>query len=497
MVETLRKAFQEYKDIQKAYTLALSTMYYDIATIAPKKGSAKRNEAMAYLSGEAFSKATDKEALAMIEELGKITNDTEEKREITLFLKGMEYDRVLPKDVYVAMQKSINDSEAAWHIAKDQDDYASFAPYLKDVILKQKEALTYVQKESTDYDYLLDRYEDGMNVKQYDAFFNSIKEQLVPFIKKINEQKEQIDDSVLHQSFDIDQQAKYNAQLLDYLGIDREKCIMGLTEHPFTDFFSENEARITTHYYEHDVMSGIFSTMHEYGHALYSLQVKPEYDGTALKDNIGYAMHESQSRFMENHIGRHPAFWQVQYPILQSYFPKQLSHVSFEDFMRMINITRPSFIRTEADELTYPLHILIRYELEKEIFNGSIPLDQLETMWNDKYEKYLGLRPRNHREGILQDMHWGGGNFGYFPTYALGSAYAAQFYSSMEKQLPVADYLRNNQFDKIAAWLKDNIHYVGAYQNANEVLKQATGDTFRAQYYIDYLMNKYRTLYQL
>lgn len=497
MVETLRKAFKEYKDTQKAYAFALSTMYYDIATIAPKKGIAKRNEAMAFLSGEAFSKATNKESLAMIEELGKITNDTEEKREISLFLKGMEYDRVLPKDVYVAMHKSINDSEAAWHEAKEKDDYASFAPYLKDVIIKQKEALHYVNKPSTDYDYLLDRFEDGMDMKQYDVFFSAIKQQLVPLIKKINASNYVIDDSVLYQSYDVEKQAKFNEQLLDYLGMDRDRCILGLTEHPFTDFFSENEARITTHYYEHDVMSGIFSTLHEYGHALYSLQTKPEYDGTALKDNIGYAMHESQSRFMENHIGRHPAFWSVQYPILQSYFPEQLSKVSFDDFMSMINVSRPSFIRTEADELTYPLHVLIRYEIEKEIFNGHVDLDTLETMWNDKYEEYLGIRPQTSREGILQDMHWGGGSFGYFPTYALGSAYAAQFYDAMEKQLPVEEYLKTNQFDKIAKWLKDNIHYVGAYQSANDILKQTTGSPFHAQYYIDYLTNKYRKLYHL
>lgn len=497
MIEELRKAFQEYKDTQKAYAFALSTMYFDIATIAPKKGIAKRNEAMAFLSGEAFSKATNKESLAMIEELGKITNDTEEKREISLFLKGMEYDRVLPKDVYVAMHKSINDSEAAWHEAKEKDDYASFAPYLKDVIIKQKEALHYVNKPSTNYDYLLDRFEDGMDMQQYDAFFSSVKQQLVPLIKEINASNDIIDNSILYQSYDVEKQAKFNEQLLDYLGMDRDQCIVGLTEHPFTDFYSENEARITTHYYEHDVMSGIFSTLHEYGHALYSLQTKPQYDGTALKDNIGYAMHESQSRFIENHIGRHPALWSVQYPILQSYFPEQLSKVSFKDFMTMINVSRPSFIRTEADELTYPLHVLIRYEIEKEIFNGDVDLDMLETMWNDKYEEYLGIRPQTSREGILQDMHWGGGSFGYFPTYALGSAYAAQFYDAMEKQLPVEEYLKTNQFDKIAKWLKDNIHYVGAYQSANDILRQTTGSPFDAQFYIDYLTNKYRKLYQL
>lgn len=496
-MQELRKFFKEYKEIQAAYAMAISTLYYDIHTIAPKKGIAKRNQAMAFLSGEAFSKATDPSSLNKIEELGRLSDDPEEKREIELFMKEMKLDRVLPKNVYVAYRQTLNDSETMWHEAKEQDDYALFEPHLKAVIQKQKEVVSYVSTELSDYDYMLDTYEDGMNIEAYDIFFQAVKTNLVPLIKEIQEKGKHIDDSILFQSFDVEQQAKFNEQLLDYLKIDHDKCIMGLTEHPFTDFFSDNESRITTHYYEHNVMSGIFSTIHEYGHALYSLQVKPSYDATALKNDIGFAMHESQSRFMENHIGRNRALWEVQYPILQSFFPKQLGSVSLDQFMEMINVSRPSLIRTEADELTYPLHILIRYELEKEIFNGNADLDQLETMWNDKYEEYLGIRPDHPADGILQDMHWGAGNLGYFPTYALGSAYAAQFYDALAKQIDVEECLRSNHFEKIADWLKENIHRFGAYKKADDVMKYATGESFDAQYYIDYLTKKYRALYEL
>lgn len=496
-MKELRAFFNAYKETQAAYAMAISTLYYDLHTIAPKKGIAKRNKAMAFLSGEAFTKATDLESLNKIEELGRVTNDPEEEREIELFMKEMQLNRVLPKDVYVAYRQILNDSESAWHEAKEKDEYTLFEPHLKAVIQKQKEVLSYVPKDMSDYDYMLDTYEDGMNIQTYDTFFQAIKTSLVPLIKEIQEKGKHIDDSILFQSFDVKQQAKFNDQLLDFLKIDHGKCIMGFTEHPFTDFFSDKESRITTHYFEHNVMSGIFSTIHEYGHALYSLQVKPEYDATALKNDIGFAMHESQSRFMENHIGRNRALWEVQYPILQSYFPEQLSSVTLDQFMEMINVSRPSLIRTEADELTYPLHILIRYELEKEIFNGNADLDQLETMWNDKYEEYLGIRPDNHRDGILQDMHWGAGNLGYFPTYALGSAYAAQFYDAMTKQINVEECLRSNHFEKIADWLKENIHQFGAYKKANDIMIHASGNSFDAQYYIDYLTKKYRALYEL
>lgn len=493
----LRAFFKDYKEKQAAYAMALNTMYYDLHTIAPKKGMPKRNKAMAILSGEAFRMATDPDALKQIEALAKQSDDPQEQRELQLFLKGMQLNRVLPKEVYIAMRQIQNDSETAWYEAKQQNQYDIFEPHLKAIIQKQKEVLSYLKDKTSDYDYLLDSYEDGMNVETYDAFFKAIKESLVPLIKEIQEKGKHIDDSILLQCYDVEKQAAFNAQLLDYLKMDHDKCILGLTEHPFTDFFSDNEARITTHYYEHMLMSGIFSTIHEYGHALYSLQVDPTYDQTALKDQIGYAMHESQSRFMENHIGRHRALWEVQFPILQSYFPEQLKDVSLDAFMEMINVSKPSLIRTEADELTYPLHILIRYELEKELFNGHVNLDELETMWNDKYEEYLGIRPDNTSEGILQDMHWGAGNFGYFPTYALGSAYAAQFYDAMSKQIDVADCLKKNHFEEIAAWLQEHVHRFGAYQKADDILLHATGKPFDPSYYIEYLTSKYRKLYAL
>ena len=481
----LEKFFQDYKEKKSAYQMALSTMYFDQATIAPKNGIPYRNHMTAILSGEAFDQMADMESIRKIEELAKQENLTpERKKELQLLLRELNDLRVLPREVYVDYRRTIADSEAAWHEAKEQDDYQIFKPHLIKVIEKQKEVLSYIHDKKSDYDYMLDSYQINTDIAYYDRFFDAIRKELLPFLKKLLKEGTPIDDSPLFASFPVSEQEAFMQELLDYMKVNDKECYMTTTEHPFTDFFSAHEARITTHYHEHNVMSAIFSTIHEYGHAQYGLQVKEAYEG-------------SQSRFMENHIGRNRAFWEVNYPKLQKHFPKQLEAVSLDDFMKMINVSRPSFIRTEADELTYPIHILIRYELEKEIFNGTVDYDHLDTMWNDKYEAYLGIRPEHDKEGILQDMHWGGALLGYFPTYALGSAFAAQFYHQMEQDIDVEEALRSQAFEQISGWLKENIHQYGAYKDADELMMDVCGEAFDPKYYINYLKNKYAKLYQI
>ena len=494
----LEAFFHEYKEKKNAYQMALSTMYYDQATIAPKNGIPYRNRMTAILSGEAFDQMADKKSIQRIEELARQENvSAERKKELQLLLRELNELRVLPREVYVEYRRTIADSEAAWHEAKEQDDYQLFKPHLISVIEKQKEILSYVTDKKSDYDFMLDSYQINTDIAYYDRFFDAIRKELLPFLQKLLKEGTPIDDSLLFTAFDIKEQEAFMQELMDYMKVNDRECYMTTTEHPFTDFFSAHEARITTHYHEHNVMSAIFSTIHEYGHAQYGLQVKEAYEGTSLFSGIGTAMHESQSRFMENHIGRNRAFWEVNYPKLQQHFPKQLQDVSLDDFMRMINVSRPSFIRTEADELTYPIHILIRYELEKEIFNSTADYDNLDTMWNDKYEEYLGIRPEHDRDGILQDMHWGGALLGYFPTYALGSAFAAQFYHQMEQDMDVEEALRSGAFEKISGWLKENIHQYGAFKDADELMMDVCGESFDPKYYIEYLKNKYAQLYQI
>ena len=497
MEQELRTFFEEYKKINAAYAMAASTMYFDMATIAPANGIPYRNDMFSILAGEAFAYQMNPESLAKLEKLQEITEDPELQAELKLLFRLVNDTRKVPKEVFVKFRKTLADSEEAWQKAKNQNDYSIFKDHLINVIKGQKEMLTYVDKDCSDYDYLLDQYQIGLSREKYDAFFQLIKDELIPLIKRIVKEGKHINQSPLLQQFDLHEQEAFMQELQDYLQVNPKECYMGTTEHPFTDFFSAHEARITTHYYEHNVMSAILSTVHEYGHALYSLQVNEAYDGTAFKDGIGCGMHESQSRLLENHIGRNRAMWEVNYPKLQAHFPKQLADISLDQFMEMINISTPSLIRTEADELTYPIHILIRYELEKEIFDGQVDYEHLDQMWNDKYEEYLGVRPDKDSEGILQDMHWGAGNLGYFPTYALGSAYAAQFYHTMEQQIDVEEALRTSHFEIISNWLKENIHRYGARYTADEILEKATGEPFNPRYYIDYLTTKFKAVYGL
>lgn len=497
MKEDLLQFYKEYKSRTNAYTLAMNVMYFDQATIAPKQGAKYANQAMSTLAGELYTISTDPESIAKIEELSKQEGlSLELKKELTLLLNNLEENRNVPKDVFVSFRKAVADSETAWHEAKVKKDYEMFKPYLKDVIEKQKEVLSYSKKDLTPYDILLDRFQMGMNMDKYDAFFDKVKETLIPLIKEIKEHGKKIDDSILFANYDIKKQEAFAKELNQFMNVDPTNCYMGTTEHPFTSFFSAHDVRITTHYYEQNVMSAILSTIHEYGHALYGLQVNDEYEGSTLSSEIGFAMHESQSRFMENHIGRSQAFWEVNYPKLQKHFD-QLKDISLDSFMEMINVSYPSLIRTEADELTYPLHIVIRYELEKKIFNEGVNYDELDKLWADKYEEYLGIRPTNDAEGILQDMHWGAANLGYFPTYALGSAFAAQFYHQMEKEIDVESALKNDNFSIISNWLKENIHQYGAYKDADQLMIDVTGEPFNPQYYIDYLTTKFRKVYEL
>ena len=244
-------------------------------------------------------------------------------------------------------------------------------------------------------------------------------------------------------------------------------------------------------------MNAILSTVHEVGHAYYEHNIDPKYDGMILSDGVSSGMHESQSRLCENYLGRSRAFWEYHYPRFQRHFPNELENISLEEFYRAINLSEPSFVRTEADELTYPLHIVIRYEIEKGLFNGTISTENLDQTWNAKYKEYLGLDVPNDRVGILQDVHWSDGSFGYFPTYALGTAFAAQFMHAMRKDLDVDSLLQNNRYDSIMQWLKEHVQHYGCLYDAGEIIKRATGEEFNVKYFLDYIEEKYTKLYAL
>jgi carboxypeptidase Taq len=495
MATDLMKFYEEYKNKISAFRFVFAGIHYDQATIAPKDGLEYGNEMLAIFEGEYFSYATDAENIKKIEALNEETTDPILKKELALRLRELHEISLLPKEVYVDYQKLVAEGHQCWEKAKEADDYGLFKPHLISLIEKKKQMLGYYEFEGSDYDHLLDGFQMGMNAEKYDAFFAEIKEKLVPLIHRIKESGRRIDTSALKQGFDVSRQKVFTERLKEALKIDSKKCYLTESAHPFSSYFSISDARFTTMYLSENPMSAVLSTAHEYGHALYGLHMNPAFEKTMFEDGIGLGMHESQSRMIENYVGRNRGFWSCHYSALQELFPEQLGAVALGDFLDMMNASVPGLIRIEADELCYPLHVLIRYELEKDIFAGNADYDSLDRLWADKYEEYLGVRPRTAREGILQDVHWSEGYFGYFPTYALGSAFAAQFYRQMGEDLNVDEVLGGNRFEKIAEWLRVNIHQFGASKSFDEVLRDVTGEGFNPRYYTDYLVSKYEGLY--
>ncbi len=493
--EEMLKMLNEWEFQISAYDLLLSTAYYDDETIAPEGGKTYRYDRFAYMASLSHKLRTDVNMKEILSSLSKEELNTADARRVELLLRDFKEMEAIPADVYEAYIKLTLESSNKWHEAKNKDDYSIFEPYLKRVIEATKTIALYRHPDEDVYDTLLNDYERGMNRAKYEPFFELIKKELLPLIEKVKEAKA-IDDHFIYDYYTKEKQVPLMAKINELLGFDASWGYMGVSMHPFTNGLSSNDVRVTTYYDEHNIASAIYSIIHEDGHAFYEHQMDPSYDGTVLK-NVSSGMHESQSRLMENCIGRRKSFIQNFYPYLYSLYPEKLQDVSLDDFYMAVNASKPSLIRTDADELTYPIHILIRYELEKGLFDGTISSDGLDEKWNDVYEKYLGIRPQNAKTGILQDIHWSDGSFGYFPTYALGSAVAAQIMHHLEKAMDVDEVLAKGNIKKITDYLKDNFQKYGALYDLDDLLKVTTGESFDPHYYIDYLKNKYIRLYNL
>jgi carboxypeptidase Taq len=494
-VETNLKQFKEVSEKISAYSLALTTLNWDSSTIAPKKGAAYRNKMAALLSGELFSIVNSPEFISLIDELSSETLDEVTMREIRQIKKNLDKSRYIPKDVFVEYAQLTRDAENIWEVARDEHDYESFKPYLKKLIEMTKKVVSYRKDERPVYQQLIDDFETGITTADYDVFFNKLKEEIVPFLHKIIDKKIP-EPQWLSRNVPIEQQRKVVEILMEYLNYDKGSGYIGESAHPFSSHFSIFDNRVTVRYHENMFTSSIFALIHEVGHATYNGQVDEAYQGRAIADSMTYGMHESQSRLYENMLGRSRSFWQSIYPKVQETVDA-LCDVSLDDFIQGINHVALSLIRIEADELTYPLHIMVRYEIEQGLFNGTLDVDGLDKVWSDKYEEYLGIRPPHNGLGILQDIHWSGGAFGYFPTYALGSAYSAQWMMAMRKDLDVEKCLENNDFKRVNDWLKNNVHRHGGVYKPSELLLSVTGETFNPQYYVDYLKEKYTRLFDV
>ena len=415
----LTRNLQALDALQKklyAYACAENSLYLDAVTVAPKDTAEGRGVALSILAGEEQKLMTSPETQTLLEELGaeKDRLDTLHRREVEELSRRARQLTRIPADEYMAYTELTNRASDVWHWAKAENDFASFCPVLQELVEYNRKFAAYYDAEKAPYDALLNEYERGVDTKQLDAFFETLRGGLVPLIRAIGE-KPQVDDSFLHLEYPAEQQKAFADYLMEVMGLDRGHCGLGETEHPFTLEFNNRDVRITTNYDLHNVASSMYSILHEGGHALYELGIRDDLQYTCLTGGVSMGVHESQSRFYENLIGRSRAFIGLIYPKVQEFFPEQLSNVSAEQFYRAVNKVEPSLIRTEADELTYCLHVMVRYEIEKQLIGGTLQAADVPAEWARLYREYLGVEVPNDREGCLQDSHWSGGSFGYFP----------------------------------------------------------------------------------
>ena len=492
------EALAKHQQTLGAYNHALGVVYLDASTAAPKGTWEGRGRTMATLSEIMYNLETAPEVGEMLSFLEAHLEELDpvQKRQVEVLRKSYDQTQKIPAQEYIEYSVLQNDAQAAWEKAKNENDFDAFAPYLEKIISFNRKFAGYFNPEMQPYDSLLNKYEEGMNMETLDAFFAKLREKLVPLIAKIQEVP-QIDDSFLYRHYPVEIQRKFSDYLMEVLGLDRNYCGIAETEHPFTTNFNNKDVRITTHYYENDLASSMYSVIHEGGHALYELGADDRYNFTVLQGGVSMGIHESQSRFYENLIGRSRAFIHAIFPKVKELFPAQLADVDEEMFYKAVNKAQPSLIRTAADELTYASHIMIRYELEKQMIGGTLEIKDVPAAWNRLYKEYLGVDVPNDTKGCLQDTHWAGGMVGYFPSYALGSAYGAQMIARMKEDLgDVYADVAKGDISGVTAWLKEKIHCHASFKKPGALFEEVCGK-FDASYYTDYLTKKFTELYDL
>ena len=496
----LEKKLKDFLELKKQYDHVTTLLYWDMETGTPKLGQQAHVDALTYFSTRSFEMGTSDELEQMLQALSEPKEyealDDTMKFIVTRMKRDMDKDKRIPKELFEAFVRAQAEAGNAWRDAKNASDFSMFAPHLEKMIKMRKEITGYTDPGKEIYDALLDNYEEGMDTETIDRLFGDLKKELIPLVKQILAAK-QPDDSKFKGHYDVDAQKKVQNLLLDYIGFSKDAGSVGETEHPFTLNFNSKDVRVSNHYYEEEPLFAMFSAIHEGGHAIFEQNVNPAYDNTVAGSCCYMGVHESQSRFYENILGRNKNFWLPIYDKLGELLP-QFKEITLDEFYHEINHVRNSLIRTEADEVTYCFHIILRYEMEKAIFRGHVPVAKLPELWNEKMKEYLDIVPANDAEGILQDMHWSDASFGYFPSYLLGSIYDGMYLEELEKELgSVDELLAAGKIGEITKWLNQKIHWYGSTRTPKEVIANVCGKEVSAEPLIRYFKEKYSKLYDL
>lgn len=476
---------------------------WDQETKMPVAAGAHRAETMGVLSGLAHHAATSSEYGEALKKLSEYCQgpqsdsfSPEESAIIRELTRDYQRQSRLPSELVQELSQTTSLSQQAWSEARQKNDPQIFLPWLEKIITLSKQAGECLKQEGqTSYDALIDEFEPGAKTSQLTVLFDHLVQELVPLVRKI-ESRPLPDESFLKSDWDLKQQEKWSLFLLEAMGFDFDKGRLDISEHPFTEGIHSSDVRLTTRYDLQGFFDSLFSTVHEGGHGLYEQGFLDQWSCTPMAEAVSLGVHESQSRLWENQVARGADFWKWAWPHLQTFFPQNLEGVSFENFYRAVNCVRPGLIRVDADEVTYNLHIAMRFQIERELFDEGLPVSQVEARWNELSDQYLGIIPSSPMEGFMQDVHWSVGLFGYFPTYTLGNLMSAQLFDQFKKEVPQCDaQFSEGDFSYLKKWLNEKVHQKGKLFSAEDLVESITGQKLQASYFVDYLKNKYGPLY--
>jgi carboxypeptidase Taq len=491
----LKKLLGEIYDLNAAGAV----LGWDQQTYMPSGGADERGSAMATLARISHLKATSEELQRCLQECQNLAegmpSDSDEARLVAVTRREVDRKLRIPADWVESFTKATAIGQEVWEHAKTTSDFQLFRPHLEKIIELRREYAAFFKPYDHIYDPLLDEFEPGLKTADVQKVFSILRKKQVALIQELAS-RPQVDSSFLYKFFPEDMQWSFGVDVISDFGFDWDRGRQDKSAHPFTTTFGMGDVRITTRLIPDYLGSALFSTMHEAGHAMYEQGFDPALKRTPLATGASMAIHESQSRMWENLVGRSKSFWKHYFPKLQSLFPGQLGNTNLEAFYRGINRVEPTLIRTEADEATYNLHIMLRLELEIALLDRKVDVKDLPEIWRTRMKEYLGIVPDNDSQGVLQDIHWSGGMVGYFPTYALGNVISAQIWEKISKDIPTLDdMIGRGEFAPLLRWLHDNIHVHGAKFETQELVKRVTGSHIDPQPYLNYLETKFLEIY--
>jgi carboxypeptidase Taq len=493
----LKQRVAEIHDLGRARAV----LAWDERTMMPPGGAAARAEQLGTLSRVLHERLVSDDLARALDQLRtreeQLPYDSDEASLIRVTRREHERARRVPLELKVELTRTASIAEHAWEDARAQSDFHRFLPHLERVVaLKQRYAECFEPKHI--YDPLIDDFDPGMTTAEADRLLTELKEAVLPLASAIAERAAAVDDSALHGHFDVEAQRRLSLEIVRALPLPPGTWRLDLSKHPFATSFATSDIRITTRYSERYLATSLFSTLHECGHGLYDNGLDPELERSQLGRPASLAVHESQSRMWENMVGRGPAFCRRIHPHLQAIFPDQFGQLDADALCRAVNKVQPSLIRTEADEVTYDIHIIMRFELEREIIAGRLALRDLPEAWNECIRSYLGLKVPNDALGVLQDPHWSDGSFGYFPTYSLGNLIAGQLWESVREAIPdLDDQIGGGRLGPLRDWLREHVHRHGRKFTSDELLERITGRPIEVGPYVDYLKRKFGAIYEI